>query len=144
MERSFWVHTGNNLHVVPEVLMTEQRRSIICEILDLYCTASMYPAIPEGRLTRSPIDMLDTKTRKPVVSKVQEGMTARAEAARLLEQAKKTVEDLMAGNARADADLAREARASPVATPRGGAPLGRRRGPSVRFLPAQRSPSPPP
>lgn len=96
MERSFWVHTGNNLHVVPEVLMTEQRRSIICEILDLYCTASMYPAIPEDRLMRIPIIVPDTKTRKAVVAKVQEAMTARAEAARLLEKAKKTVEALIA------------------------------------------------
>lgn len=82
--------------IEPEVLLTYLRLPIICEILDLHCTASMYPAIPEDRLMRIPIIVPDTKTRKAVVAKVQEAMTARAEAARLLEQAKKTVEDLIA------------------------------------------------
>lgn len=83
--------------IEPEVLLTYLRLPIICEILDLHCTASMYPAIPEDRLMRIPIIVPDTKTRKAVVAKVREAMTARAEAARLLEQAKKTVEDLIAG-----------------------------------------------
>ena len=83
--------------IEPEVLLTYLRLPIICEILDLHCTASMYPAIPEDRLMRIPIIVPDTKTRKAVVAKVQEAMTARAEAARLLEQAKKTVEDLIGG-----------------------------------------------
>ncbi|MBL8880193.1 MAG: hypothetical protein JNG88_13830, partial [Phycisphaerales bacterium] len=83
--------------IEPEVLLTYLRLPIICEILDLHCTASMYPAIPEDRLMHIPIILPDTKARKAVVTKVQEAMTARAEAARLLEQAKKTVEDLIAG-----------------------------------------------
>ncbi len=83
--------------IEPEVLLTYLRLPIICEILDLNCTASMYPAIPEDRLMRIPIIVPDTKTRKSVVAKVQAAMTARAEAARLLEEAKKTVEDLIAG-----------------------------------------------
>lgn len=82
--------------IEPEVLLTYLRLTIICEILDLHCTASMYPAIPEERLMRIPIIVPDTKTRKAVVAKVQEAMTARAEAARLLEQAKKNVEDIIA------------------------------------------------
>jgi restriction endonuclease S subunit len=82
--------------IEPEVLLTYLRLPIICEILDLHCTASMYPAIPEDRLMRIPIIVPDTKTRKAVVAKVQDAMTARAEAARLLDQAKKTVEGLIA------------------------------------------------
>ncbi|NOS99824.1 MAG: hypothetical protein HOP29_04275 [Phycisphaerales bacterium] len=81
--------------IEPEVLLTYLRLPIICEILDLHCTASMYPAIPENRLMRIPIIVPDTKTRKAVVANVREAMTARSEAARLLEQAKKTVEDLI-------------------------------------------------
>lgn len=82
---------------MPEVLLTYLRLPIICEILDVHCTASMYPAIPEDRLMRIPIIVPDAKTRRTVAAKVQEAMTARAEAARLLEQARKTVEDLIAG-----------------------------------------------
>ncbi|MCC6321173.1 MAG: hypothetical protein IT438_07030 [Phycisphaerales bacterium] len=83
--------------IEPEVLLTYLRLPVICEVLDLHCTASMYPAIPEDRLMRIPIIVPDARTRKAVVAKVQEVMTARAQAARLLEQAKKTVEDLIAG-----------------------------------------------
>ena len=83
--------------IEPEVLLTYLRLPIICELLDLNCTASMYPAIPEARLMRIPIIVPDKAARKAVVAKVQEAMTARREAAELLEQAKKTVEDLIAG-----------------------------------------------
>ena len=82
--------------IEPEVLLTYLRLPIICEILDLHCTASMYPAIPEDRLMRIPIVVPDTKTRKAVVAKVQEAITARAEAAQLLEEAKQTVERMIA------------------------------------------------
>jgi len=86
--------------IEPEVLLTYLRLPIICQILDLHCTASMYPAIPEDRLMRIPIIVPDANTCKMVVGKVQEAMTARREAARLLEEAKKTIEDLVAGNGR--------------------------------------------
>jgi hypothetical protein len=83
--------------IEPEVLLTYLRLPIICELLDLNCTASMYPAIPEDRLIRIPFIVPDSKTRGFVVEQVQAAFTARREAARFLEQAKKTVEDLIAG-----------------------------------------------
>jgi restriction endonuclease S subunit len=41
--------------IEPEVLLTYLRLPIICEILDLHTTASMYPAISVDRLLRIPI-----------------------------------------------------------------------------------------
>lgn len=79
--------------IEPEVLLTYLRLPVICELLDLHATASMYPAIPVDRLMRLPIIVPDTKTRRAVVAKVQEAKAARSEATRLLEQAKKMVED---------------------------------------------------
>lgn len=81
--------------IEPEVLLTYLRLPIICEILDLHTTASMYPAIPVDRLMRIPILVPDTTARKAVAAKVQEAMTARRSAAQLLEQAKVMVEDLI-------------------------------------------------
>ncbi|MCG3138308.1 MAG: hypothetical protein HJJLKODD_02170 [Phycisphaerae bacterium] len=83
--------------IEPEVLLTYLRLPIICELLDLNCTASMYPAIPEDRLMRVPFVVPDLRTRRAVVEKVRQSIEARREAARLLEHAKKTVEDLIAG-----------------------------------------------
>jgi hypothetical protein len=78
-----------------EVLLTYLRLPIICEILDLHTTASMYPAIPVDRLMRFPITVPDTNTRQALVVKVQEAMSSRREAARRLEQAKATIEDMI-------------------------------------------------
>jgi type I restriction enzyme S subunit len=83
--------------IEPEVLLTYLRVPIISEIIALHQTGTILSSVPVDRLMRIPIIVPDTKTRKAVVAKVQEAMTARAEASRLLEQAKKTVEDLIAG-----------------------------------------------
>lgn len=83
--------------IEPEVLLTYLRLPIICELLDLNCTASMYPAIPEDCLMRIPFVVPDAKTRKAVVEKIRESIDARRQASELLEKAKKTVEDLIAG-----------------------------------------------
>lgn len=83
--------------IEPEVLLTYLRLPVICDILDLHTTASMYPAIPVDRLLRIPIGVPDKLARKQIVAKVQEAMAARREAARLLENAKKTVEEMIAG-----------------------------------------------
>lgn len=82
--------------IEPEVLLTYLRLPVICEILDLHTTASMYPAIPVDRLMRVPIMIPDKTVRKQIVAKVQEGITARRASARLLEEAKKTVEGMIA------------------------------------------------
>ena len=83
--------------IEPEVLLTCLRLPLICELLDLNTTASMYPAIPTPRLMRIPIKLPDKATRKYIIKKVRDSMTARREAAELLEQAKQEVEQLIAG-----------------------------------------------
>lgn len=74
--------------IEPEVLLTYLRLPIICEILDLNTTASMYPTIPLDRLMRLPIVVPDKRTRTAVVSKVRDAMRARERGLELLEQAK--------------------------------------------------------
>lgn len=83
--------------IEPEVLLTYLRLPIICEILDLHTTASMYPAIPTDRLLRIPIALPKQGVRDEIVTKVRRSFSARREARRLLEQAKTEVERLVLG-----------------------------------------------
>jgi len=78
--------------IEPEVLLTFLRLPIICEILDLHTTASMYPAISTTRLMEIPIVIPTGSTQGKIVSKVREALTAHAKSARLLEEAKGEVE----------------------------------------------------
>ena len=84
--------------VEPEVLLTYLRLPIICEIMDLHTTASMYPAIPVDRLLSIPISLPKQSVRDTIVEKVRASFAARRESARLLEQAKTTVENMILGN----------------------------------------------
>jgi hypothetical protein len=86
--------------VEPEVLMTYLRLPVICEILDLHTTASMYPAIPTDRLLKIPIALPKQSIRNEIVTKVRESFAARREAHRLLERAKNEVERLILGAAK--------------------------------------------
>ncbi len=83
--------------IEPEVLLTFLRLPIICEILDLHTTASMYPAISTARLMEIPIAVPKQSVRDAIVSKVRAALKARTEAADLLEQAKAEVERLVLG-----------------------------------------------
>lgn len=81
--------------IEPEVLLTYLRLPLICDILDLHTTASMYPAIPVDRLMHLPIVVPDRNVRDIIVASVQRAMAARREAERLLERAKTRVQDLI-------------------------------------------------
>lgn len=81
--------------VEPEVLLAYLRLPIICEILDLYTTASMYPAISTGKLLAVPMPVPDSSIRRKVVAKVRGAFEARATADRLLDQAKNDVEGMI-------------------------------------------------
>lgn len=83
--------------IEPEVLLTYLRLPVICEILDLHTTASMYPAIPVHRLMQIPIIVPDKAIRTQIVAKVQEAIEARRQSAQLLQQAKKSVADMITG-----------------------------------------------
>ena len=96
----FAVLRANADSIEPEVLLTYLRLPIICEILDLHTTASMYPAIPADGLLRIPIALPKQSVRNEIVAKVRESFVARHEARRLLEQAKTEVERLILGAAK--------------------------------------------
>ena len=81
--------------IEPEVLLTYLRLPLICEILDLHTTASMYPAISTARLMQIPIAVPVHSVRNEIVSKVRSAFAARAEARRLLNHAKALVERLV-------------------------------------------------
>jgi len=89
--------SAGNGGIEPEVLLAYLRLPVVCEVLDLHCTASMYPAIPVDRLLTIPVMVPEKRVRTKVVEHVRAALFARQEAARLLEQAKRTVEDMIRG-----------------------------------------------
>ena len=76
----------------PELLLTFLRLPIICELMDLLASASMYPAISEAEILGLPLPSVDDATEKAVVAAVQEGRAAHARAHSLLDAAKRAVE----------------------------------------------------
>lgn len=83
--------------VPPELLLVYLRHPLVCELLDLHTTASMYPAISATDLMKIPIALPDKKTEAAIVAKVQDSFVARREARRLLEEAKAMVERAILG-----------------------------------------------
>ena len=81
------------MDIEPELLLVYLRLPLVCELLDLYTTASMYPAISTADLMRIPISLPDAPTREKIVAKVKESFAARHEARRLLDEAKAIVEN---------------------------------------------------
>ncbi len=79
--------------IEPELLLVYLRLPLVCELLDLHTTASMYPAISTPDLMKFPVSLPDAATRRMIVAKVKESFTARREARRLLDDAKQMVED---------------------------------------------------
>ena len=82
--------------IEPAVLLTYLRLPLVCEILDLYTTASMYPAIPTDRLLNIPVALPNKRTRNRVAAYVHDAIAARQEATRLLEKSKRSVEEMIA------------------------------------------------
>jgi len=79
----------------PELLMVYLRLPIVCEILDLHTTASMYPAISVTDLLNIPITLPATKARHEIVSRVQASRQALNEAKYLFNEAKIQVERMI-------------------------------------------------
>src|SRR3989304_2998084 len=74
-------------------LLTYLRIPVVSEILDLYTTASMYPAISTADLLNIPVTLpTDKKIVNEVVSKIQKSRQARQEAKRPLAEARSEVE----------------------------------------------------
>lgn len=84
--------------VEPEVLLVYLRLPVVCEILDLHTTASMYPAISTEDLLKIPITLPEPKIRKQIAEKVRSSRKAREQSKQLLEIAKTGVEKAIEEN----------------------------------------------
>lgn len=80
-----------------ELLLVYLRLPLVCELLDLHTTASMYPAISTAELMKIPISLPDNAAHNQIVTKVRESFDARREARQLLEEAKAMVEKAILG-----------------------------------------------
>ncbi len=80
------------LAVAPEVLTVYLRLPIVCEILDLYTTATMYPTVTEADVLGLPFPALSATVQQEIVRLVQAGFAARQRATALLEAAKQQLE----------------------------------------------------
>ncbi len=75
-----------------ELLFAYLRLPVICELMDLHTTASMYPAISTTDLMRLPFLLPDDATIKKVKQQITAARAARREAHVLLEKAKQAME----------------------------------------------------
>jgi hypothetical protein len=82
----------NPQDIAPEVLLTYLRLPVICELLDLYASASMYPAITDSDIFNLPMPELPDPVATQIVEHVQHARAAKARAAVLLDAAKRAVE----------------------------------------------------
>jgi len=73
-------------------LVTYLRLPLVCELMDLHCSASLYPAISEKDLLSLPIPKIDSDTQRKVDTSVQAAREAKARAALLLAAATRAVE----------------------------------------------------
>ena len=78
--------------IAPDLLLTYLRLPAICELLDLYASASMYPAVTEAHILSLPIPETDATTEACVVTNMRDASTAKADATRLLHIAKRAVQ----------------------------------------------------
>jgi hypothetical protein len=74
------------------VLLTYLRLPVICELLDLYASASMYPSITDADIFNLPMPELPDELEAQIVAHVQDARAAKARAAALLDAAKRAVE----------------------------------------------------
>lgn len=82
----------NPQEIASEVLLTYLRLPVICELLDLFASASMYPAITDADIFNLPMPELPGAVATQVVAHVQNARAAKARAAALLDAAKRAVE----------------------------------------------------
>ena len=78
--------------IAPEVLLTYLRLPIICELMDLHTSASLYPAISERDLLKLPIPKIDKAATQSITQSIRAAHAARHQARELLERAKRAVE----------------------------------------------------
>ena len=79
-------------HISGEVLLTYLRLPLVCELMDLQTSATMYPAIAEADLLALPSPAIAPAVQAQVQSALRQAAQARQRAARLLDAAKRAVE----------------------------------------------------
>ncbi len=79
-------------NIAPELLLVFLRAPIICEILDLHTTASMYPAISTDDLMAIPIPEFSNHLAVAVTEKITQSRLAKQESKHLLDVANRGVE----------------------------------------------------
>ena len=82
----------NPRDIAPEVLLTYLRLPVICELLDLYASASMYPAITDADIFNLPLPHIPDTVSAQVTQSVLVAKAAKADAANMLNAAKRAVE----------------------------------------------------
>lgn len=80
------------IKILSETLLTYLRLPLVCELLDLYTTSSLYPAISEKDLLSIPIPNVPVQIQTKIAEHVQESFTLKAKSEHLLETAKRAVE----------------------------------------------------
>lgn len=78
--------------IAPEVLLTYLRLPIVCELMDLHTSASLYPAISERDLLKLPIPKIPEKAAQTIITQIRQAHASRQEAQSLLAKAKRAVE----------------------------------------------------
>lgn len=78
--------------IAPEVLLTYLRLPVICELLDLFASASMYPAITDADIFNLPLPHIPDAVADQVTQNVIAAKAAKARAGSMLEAAKRAVE----------------------------------------------------
>lgn len=78
--------------ISPEVLLTYLRLPMICELLDLYASASMYPAITDSDIFNLPLPNIQDTVSDQVTHNVRSARIAKARAILMLDAAKRAVE----------------------------------------------------
>lgn len=78
--------------VAPEVLLTYLKLPVVCELMDLYTSASLYPAISETDLLNLPFPCIDQQIQQEIVSIVRSARLQKKQSVDLLEAAKHAVE----------------------------------------------------
>lgn len=78
--------------VAAEVLMTYLRLPLVCEVMDLHTSASLYPAISESDLLNLPFPAISQTDSDAIAKCVQEAHASRRRARGLLSAAQRAVE----------------------------------------------------
>jgi hypothetical protein len=80
------------LHVPAEVLLTYLRLPLVCELMDLHTSASLYPAISETDLLSLPYHPIPDNAEKEIIAAVRAAHASRTKVENLLRSAEQAVE----------------------------------------------------